>query len=183
MRSSTSLLVTVFALPVLACRDTLAPTNVASAHEMPTAQFEAAESLPAPIVSRAAAPTVDEAMRLLADAKRFESSGLGVGAFPSRYVQAWKQLRSTSDADAQFKRLWAAARTPEGRLYAIAGFYYTDRAAMRRLSRTAEWRGIDIETQFGCIGGRLPAVVVIEQVVERVWPRDFGDRHLPAPRL
>jgi hypothetical protein len=53
---------------------------------------------------------------------------------------------------------------------------------MRTISGTMDWRGIEIETQFGCIGQKLPAVEVLRDIMNGVWPRDFEESRLP-PRL
>ena len=53
---------------------------------------------------------------------------------------------------------------------------------MRTISRTVDWDGIEIDTQFGCISGKLPALTVLSDVTNGVWPRDFEGIRLPPRR-
>ena len=122
------------------------------------------------------------ALALLRRAPQFESSGIGFAGAPSDYVRAWRRVLASADADARFKELLATAVTREGRLDARVGLYVTDRRALAAAIRDPGWQRAEVETQFGCIGGRMPARDVLEGIANGDWSRDFlSDGRIPPP--
>jgi hypothetical protein len=83
-------------------------------------------------------------------AKRFEPTTLGIAAIPSRLRWAFCILRNEARADASFKSLLRDA-SAAGKLYALCGLYYTDRAYFDSVIEHYRTSDESVEAQNGCV--------------------------------
>src|SRR5262249_32622348 len=90
------------------------------------------------------------AFEALRTADEFQSTHIGEAGVLSPYVEAFRIVLAAPRADELFRAIYARA-TLAGKLYALAGFYFTDSAAFE--TETARLAGSHdkVKTFSGCI--------------------------------
>jgi hypothetical protein len=98
-----------------------------------------------------------KAYQVLLTANRFEDDAddvIACAAQPSKLVEGYRILLKEPSADRAFKNLLERA-TPAGQLYALCGIYYSDHPFFLAVLEKHTERTDYVNTQFGCIGGRM----------------------------
>ena len=107
------------------------------------------------------------AYQTLLTANQFEGDAIGYAAQPSKLVEAYRLLLKESASDVAFKSLLERA-SPAGQLYALCGIYFTDHAFFLTKVEKNKLRSDHVRTQFGCIGGMMPASEIIQDKAPNV---------------
>ena len=115
------------------------------------------------------------AMKILRTATEIESPYVGDGGAPSCYVAAYRRVLQSPRADRRFKRLFAAAETPAGRLYALAGLYWTDGDELETLLppylADDETRVPQLDT---CLYSEETVATVAARIEDGFWPEQWA---------
>jgi hypothetical protein len=102
-----------------------------------------------------------KAYQTLLHAERFEDEAIGYAGELSKLVQAYRILLKEKAADQAFKSLLEKA-TLAGQLYALCGIYYTDHNLFLILVNNYKVKNEDVQTLFGCIGGKMLASEIVK---------------------
>jgi hypothetical protein len=125
----------------------------------PTATQAAAEPPPK---DDAISPEARAAFEKLKTAERFDSTHIGEAGILSQYVEAFRVMLALPEhmAGSQFRALYATA-SPEGKLYALSGLYFTDsKQFATEVARLANDRTV-VKTMNGCILMERPIAEVV----------------------
>jgi hypothetical protein len=115
------------------------------------------------------------AMKILRGATTIESAAVSDGGEPSCYVMAYRRMLQSPRADKQFKRLFATAETPAGRLYALAGLYWTDPEEFEGLlPRFLADEQTRVPQLFTCLGSEETVADVAARIEDGFWPEHWA---------
>jgi hypothetical protein len=103
--------------------------------------------------------------RLLRSADMFEGAAVGFGGTTPEVVLAFRKILAHPQGDLYFKRLLDEATLP-GRLYGLAGVYFTDQEALAELAPPYLDSNAQVQTFFGCIMGPLSVAELAGRIVD-----------------
>jgi|SRR5215208_2057016 len=135
----------------------------------------AAAARPRPESPLAAAATV------LREAPSFLAAQIGPAGATPEEVTAWQTLLRAEGGDSTFKALLGDA-TPAGRLYALAGLYYTDPATFRAALPRFRAQAAPVWTGVGCFVSERPVGELADEIASGSWPGEFRAGRLGADR-
>jgi hypothetical protein len=117
-----------------------------------------------PDVRASLSPQARAAFDLLMAAKRFEGAAVGEGGKPSEGARAVRTLIKEREAPAAFQAIYDRGTVP-GALYALAAFWYLRPGDYPELLQSVRARhgGQEVETLFGCIGGKHSVGELLER--------------------
>jgi len=105
-------------------------------------------------------------------AESFDAAQVGFAGITPPEVLAWRIILQNPHRDSIFTTILSDASRP-GQLYALAGLYFTDRAAYYRAARDQRRRGGDISSTIGCIGAQRSVTSIIEEMDKGWWTQEF----------
>jgi hypothetical protein len=106
------------------------------------------------------------AFEVLKGTPTFSSTTVGIAGITPREVFAFRDLLDDPQADAALKILLKEA-TPEGRLYAVCGLWFTDPAEFQAQVKLLEHTSMKVNHVDGCERGE-------ERVNRLVWSNETG---------
>ena len=117
----------------------------------------------------------------LRNAPRFEGRQIGIDHGPSALVTAWRTVFREPDADRAFKALLREG-TDAGRLYGLAGLYFTDPDRMVREASGPAFLDGWVETLVFDLAARQRVGKLALEIRDGRWSCDFirGMRLRPA---
>ena len=109
-------------------------------------------------------PKARAAFDLLMASKRFEGAAVGEGGKASEGARAVRTLIKDREAPAAFQAIYDRGTVP-GALYALAAFWYLRPGDYPALLQSVRARhgGQEVETVFGCIGGKHTVGELLER--------------------
>jgi hypothetical protein len=111
---------------------------------------------------------------ILLSADKFYGAHIGFGGTTPPTVYAYRDLLDHPDADDVFKELIEEGTMP-GRLYGLAGVYYTDPSSLLDLSRRFLESSESVPAFFGCILSDTPVKDLAQRIVDGSLPRELLD--------
>jgi hypothetical protein len=96
-----------------------------------------------------------EEYEILLSAEAFCGAHIGIAGKTPLTVHVYRELLDHADADDNFKELIEAGTLP-GKLYGLAGVYFTDPSSLPDLSRQFLESAESVPTFFGCILSATP---------------------------
>jgi hypothetical protein len=111
---------------------------------------------------------------LLKNADKFYGAHIGFGGTTPPVVHAYRDLLDHPEADASFKKLIESATMP-GRLYGLAGVYFTDPSSLPDLSRRFLGSSESVPAFFGCILSDVQVKELAQRIVDGSLPRELLD--------
>ena len=112
--------------------------------------------------------------QLLKSADKFYGAHIGFGGTTPPAVHAYRDLLDHPKADASFKKLIESATMP-GRLYGLAGVYFTDPSSLPDLSKRFLGSSEAVPAFFGCILSDLQVKELAQRIVDGSLPRELLD--------
>jgi hypothetical protein len=108
----------------------------------------------------------------LANAEMFTTVGIGAAGQLSKHVAAFRSLLADPRCDPAFKELVAIGGTP-GRLYGLAGTYFTDPAFFRQVIVRYRMSAAPVIFLNGCNYGHETVGEVVKLIENGDLPRSF----------
>ena len=112
--------------------------------------------------------------QLLKNADKFYGAHIGFGGTTPPTVYAYRDLLDHPEADASFKKLIEGATMP-GKLYGLAGVYFTDPSSLPDLSRRFLGSSESVPAFFGCILSDVQVKELAQRIVDGSLPRELLD--------
>jgi len=116
----------------------------------------------------------DQAESILANTEIFADAAVFNSGEPSPQVAAFNVLLDQEDALVRFERLADGSKVA-GRLYALCGFQVLNRPRYQALAEELKQSSKEVETQFGCIGGREKVAELVQQIGKQKYGRYFRE--------
>jgi hypothetical protein len=112
--------------------------------------------------------------QLLKNSDKFYGAHIGFGGTTPSTVHAYRDLLDHPKADASFKKLIESATMP-GRLYGLAGVYFTDPSSLPDLSQRFLESSESVPAFFGCILSDVEVKELAQRIVDGSLPRELLD--------
>jgi hypothetical protein len=119
-----------------------------------------------------AAPTREEAQRLLLRTDCFAGPLVGYGGEVSRQVRAFGRLLAEPDAPAAFRDLVQRGQIA-GQLYGLCGLYLLDREQFRQVVEPYRNNSQDVLCFFGCLMYRNSIQSIVVDIIGGRYPKAF----------
>jgi len=114
----------------------------------------------------------DDAVEVLRTARAFSDAAVGFAGITPETVASFRMLLEEPNADGAFKSLLGTSTKP-GKLYALAGLYFTDREYMEDAAAEFLEDGSRVETNFGCIIDSQRVSDLTVDIVNGSYPASF----------
>jgi len=111
---------------------------------------------------------------ILLSADKFYGAHIGFGGTTPPTVYAYRDLLDHPNADDAFKDLIEEGTMP-GRLYGLAGVYFTDPSSLPDLSRRFLESSESVPAFFGCILSDTRVKELAQRIVDGSLPRELLD--------
>jgi hypothetical protein len=111
---------------------------------------------------------------ILLSADKFYGAHVGFGGITPPTVFAYRDLLDRPNADDSFKDLIKTATLP-GRLYGLAGVYFTDPSSLPDLSRRFLESSESVPAFFGCILSDTQVKELAQRIVDGSLPRELRE--------
>jgi hypothetical protein len=111
---------------------------------------------------------------ILLSADKFYGAHVGFGGITPPTVFAYRDLLDRPNADDSFKDLIETATLP-GRLYGLAGVYFTDPSSLPDLSRRFLESSESVPAFFGCILSDTQVKELAQRIVDGSLPRELRE--------
>ncbi len=111
---------------------------------------------------------------ILLSADKFYGAHIGFGGITPPTVYAYRDLLDHPNADDTFKELIEEGTMP-GRLYGLAGVYFTDPSSLPDLSRRFLESSESVPAFFGCILSDTQVKDLAQRIVDGSLPRELRD--------
>ena len=115
-----------------------------------------------------------EEYETLLSADKFYGAHIGFGGITPPTVYAYRDLLDHPNADDMFKELIEEGTMP-GRLYGLAGVYFTDPSSLPDLSRRFLESSESVPAFFGCILSDTQVKDLAQRIVDGSLPRELRD--------
>jgi hypothetical protein len=113
-----------------------------------------------------------KAYETLLNADKLYGAHIGFGGITPPTVYAYRDLLDHPEADANFKKLVEKATMP-GRLYGLAGVYFTDPSSVPDLAQRFLDSGESVPAFFGCILSDMQVKELARRIVDGSLPREL----------
>ena len=115
-----------------------------------------------------------EEYEILLSADKFYGAHIGFGGTTPPTVYAYRDLLDHPNADDAFKELIEEGTMP-GRLYGLAGVYFTDPSSLPDLSGRFLESSESVPAFFGCILSDTQVKDLAQRIVDGSLPRELRD--------
>jgi hypothetical protein len=115
-----------------------------------------------------------EEYEILLSTDKFYGAHIGFGGITPPTVYAYRDLLDQPNADDSFKELIEEGTMP-GRLYGLAGVYFTDPSSLPELSRRFLESSESVPAFFGCILSDAQVKDLAQRIVDGSLPRELRD--------
>ena len=115
-----------------------------------------------------------EEYEILSSTDKFYGAHIGFGGQTPPTVYAYRELLDQPNADDTFKELIEKGTMP-GRLYGLAGVYFTDPSSLPDLSRAFLESSESVPAFFGCFLSDTQVRDLAQRIIDGSLPRELRD--------